>query len=167
MLKYVDTKVVFRELPDEITLAINLSGCPCHCEGCHSPYLAGDVGTELDYAALEKLIKSNTGITAICFMGGDGDPKAVYDLACMIRDSFLDIKIGWYSGRPKLPGWFYPLRKESVVFDYVKLGPYIPKCGGLDKATTNQRLYRITLNDMGCYDVKDVTNLLRKTECIM
>lgn len=58
MLKYVDTKVVFRELPDEITLAINLSGCPCHCEGCHSPYLAGDVGTELDYAALEKLIKT-------------------------------------------------------------------------------------------------------------
>lgn len=167
MLKYVDTKVVFRELPDEITLAINLSGCPCHCEGCHSPYLAGDVGTELDYAALEKLIKSNTGITAICFMGGDGDPKAVYDLACMIRDSFPDIRIGWYSGRPKLPGWFYPLRKESVVFDYVKLEPYIPKYGGLDKATTNQRLYRITLNDMGGYDVKDVTNLLRKTQCIM
>lgn len=167
MLKYVDTKVVFRELPDEITLAINLSGCPCHCEGCHSPYLAGDVGTELDYAALEKLIKSNKGITAICFMGGDGDPKAVYDLACMVRDSFPDIRIGWYSGRPKLPGWFYPLRKGNVVFDYVKLGPYIPKYGGLDKITTNQRLYKITLNDMGGYDVKDVTNLLRKTQCIM
>lgn len=100
-------------------------------------------------------------------MGGDGDPKAVYDLACMIRDSFPDIRIGWYSGRPKLPGWFYPLRKGSVVFDYVKLGPYIPKYGGLDKITTNQRLYRITLNDMGGYAVKDVTNLLRKTQCIM
>lgn len=167
MLKYVDTRVVFRELPDEITLAINLSGCPCHCEGCHSPYLAGDVGTELNYAALEKLIKSNNGITAICFMGGDGDPKAVYDLARMARNSHPDIKIGWYSGRSKLPGWFYPLYRGNVVFDYIKLGPYIPKYGGLDNTTTNQRLYKITLNEVAGYDVKDITDLLRKTECIM
>jgi anaerobic ribonucleoside-triphosphate reductase activating protein len=167
MLKYVDTKVVFRELPDEITLAINLSGCPCHCEGCHSPYLAGDVGTELNHAALEKLIKSNNGVTAICFMGGDGDPKTVYDLARMARSNFPDIKIGWYSGRSKLPGWFYPLYMGNVVFDYIKLGPYIPRYGGLDKTTTNQRLYKITLNEIAGYDVKDITDLLRKTECII
>ena len=167
MLKYVDTKVVFRELPDEITLAINLSGCPCHCEGCHSPYLAGDIGTELNYAVLESLIKSNNGITAICFMGGDGDPKAVYDLACMVRSDFPGIKIGWYSGRPKLPDWFYPLHNGNVVFDYIKLGSYISRYGGLDKPTTNQRLYEITLNEIAGYDVKDITDLLRKTECII
>ena len=28
MLKYVDSKVVFAEIPDEITLAINISNCP-------------------------------------------------------------------------------------------------------------------------------------------
>lgn len=27
-MKYVDTKIVFQELPNEITLAINISGCP-------------------------------------------------------------------------------------------------------------------------------------------
>ena len=48
MLKYVDTKIVFREVPDEITLCINISNCPCHCKGCHSPYLAEDIGTVLD-----------------------------------------------------------------------------------------------------------------------
>jgi predicted enzyme involved in methoxymalonyl-ACP biosynthesis len=47
MLKYVDTKVVFVEVPDEITLAISISGCPCFCEGCHSAYLAKDIGKEL------------------------------------------------------------------------------------------------------------------------
>ena len=29
----VDTLVSFQEVPDEITLCINISNCPCHCEG--------------------------------------------------------------------------------------------------------------------------------------
>ena len=44
MLKYVDAKVVFAEVPDEVTLAINISNCPCQCKGCHSSYLAQDIG---------------------------------------------------------------------------------------------------------------------------
>ena len=28
MLKYVNHDIVFQEFPDEVTLAINLSGCP-------------------------------------------------------------------------------------------------------------------------------------------
>ena len=39
MLKYVNTGVVFQEIPDEVTLAINISNCPCHCPGCHSHYV--------------------------------------------------------------------------------------------------------------------------------
>ena len=166
MLKYVDTKVVFRELPGEITLAINLSGCPCHCEGCHSPYLADDIGAELTTETLDTLIKRNDGITAVCFMGGDGDPKAVYDLACHVKDAIPEIKVGWYSGRAKLPEWFYPIYKDKVVLDYIKLGAYIVNFGGLDSLTTNQRLYKILLDDMAGYDVIDITKLLRKTEWI-
>lgn len=47
MVKYTDSQVTFREIPDEITLCINISGCPNHCEGCHSSYLAEDIGTKL------------------------------------------------------------------------------------------------------------------------
>lgn len=36
MLKYTDTRVTFSEVPDEVTLCINISGCLCHCEWCHS-----------------------------------------------------------------------------------------------------------------------------------
>lgn len=32
MVKYTDIQVTFREIPDEITLCINISGCPNHCE---------------------------------------------------------------------------------------------------------------------------------------
>ena len=47
MLKYVDVMETFAEVPDEITLAINLSNCPHRCKGCHSEYLQKDIGEEL------------------------------------------------------------------------------------------------------------------------
>ena len=54
-MKYVDTKIVFQELPNEITLAINISGCPCACIGCHSSYLSQDIGELLTKEALQQL----------------------------------------------------------------------------------------------------------------
>jgi anaerobic ribonucleoside-triphosphate reductase activating protein len=69
MLKYTDYKVVFREIPDMVTLAINISNCPNNCSGCHSPYLRKDIGTELTEEELDRLIKENDGINCVCFMG--------------------------------------------------------------------------------------------------
>ena len=54
MLKYTNTDIVFQEIPDEVTLAVNLSGCPCHCPGCHSQYLWGDEGEPLTDERAEK-----------------------------------------------------------------------------------------------------------------
>ena len=71
MLKFVDFKVTFSEVPDEISLCINLSGCPHKCKGCHSEYLQQDIGTVLTTQMLDKIIESNSGVTCVCFMGGD------------------------------------------------------------------------------------------------
>lgn len=46
MLKYVNGGVVFQEIPDEVTLSINISNCPCHCPSCHSQYLWKDIGEQ-------------------------------------------------------------------------------------------------------------------------
>ena len=138
MLKFVDTLVSFQEVPDEITLCINISNCPCHCEGCHSPYLAEDIGNPLGYWTLNNLIKTNKGITCVCFMGGDSDPEWIATLAFRVKRDFPDLKIGWYSGRQHLPSNF-PIQH----FEYIKVGPYIPKLGGLDKETTNQIMYKV------------------------
>lgn len=144
MLKYVDTKVVFSEIPDEITLAINISNCPCHCKGCHSPYLAEDIGERLDAwvslgsTVLDKLILENKGITCIAFMGGDSDPKTVNNCARYIRDTYQNLLIAWYSGRQELAKEI-----ELKNFDYIKLGPYIEEKGPLNNPNTNQRLYEV------------------------
>lgn len=101
-MKYVDTKIVFQELPNEITLAINISGCPCACIGCHSSYLSQDIGESLTKEALQQLIRKNKGITAISFMGGDANPAYINKLAKYLYHNYPNLKIGWYSGRDKL-----------------------------------------------------------------
>ena len=56
MLKYVNTGVVFQEIPDETTLTINISNCPNHCPGCHSKYLWADIGNPLNEESLGRMI---------------------------------------------------------------------------------------------------------------
>ena len=100
MLKYVNTGIVFQEIPDEVTLAINISNCPCRCPGCHSYYLWEDIGLPLDTEAIDAFVeKFGTDITCISFMGGDADPKAVNQLALYIREVHPEFKVAWYSGK--------------------------------------------------------------------
>ena len=139
MLKYVDTLVSFQEVPDEISLCINISNCPCHCEGCHSPYLAKDIGTILNSGELFRLIQNNKGITCVCFMGGDSCPDYIEQLALFIKyQSWYPLKVAWYSGKSSIPKDL-----DISLFNYIKVGPYIPKLGGLDKETTNQIMYKV------------------------
>ena len=143
-MKYVNTGVVFQEIPEEVTLSINISNCPCHCKGCHSEYLWEDIGEQLTAMTLNQMIKYyGADITCICFMGGDGDTATVNSLAHWMKMAHPEIHIGWYSGRANLA-------KEIDInnFDYIKLGPYIETKGGLNKETTNQRLYKITNGSM-------------------
>ena len=90
MLKYVNTDVVFQEIPDEVSLAINISGCPCRCPGCHSHYLWEDIGLPLDTDAVDDFVGHlSADITCIAFMGGDSDPMGVNLLAQYIHVVFL------------------------------------------------------------------------------
>ena len=138
MLKYVDAKVVFAEVPDEVTLAINISNCPCQCKGCHSSYLAQDIGTELTFNEVRKLIRKNSGISCIALMGGDAEPDKVNTLASFITNHYNSIKTAWYSGRQELSDSI-----DLFNFDYIKLGPYKEEFGPLNSRTTNQRFYKV------------------------
>ena len=151
MLKYVDSKVVFAEIPDEITLAINISNCPCHCEGCHSPYLAEDIGEPLDLQHLTNLIDSNRGISCVCIMGGDANPSEVDDIAQDIKEYYPELKVAWYSGRQELSKEI-----ELENFNYIKLGPYIKDKGPLNCRTTNQVMFEIDVIQ-GKVFKKDIT----------
>ena len=136
MLKYVDTLVSFQEIPDEISLCINISNCPNNCPGCHSAYLKDDIGTPLTYIELMRILKDIRGITCVCFMGGDKEPWEIQRLAQFVKEKGL--KVAWYSGKQELHEDI-----RLVNFDYVKLGPYIEELGPLTSRTTNQVMYKI------------------------
>lgn len=147
-MKYVNMGVVFQEVPDEVTLSINISNCPCHCIGCHSQYLWEDIGDTLDTEVIDSLMeKYSRDITCVCFMGGDASAEEVNALARFVKDNYPKIKVAWYSGKPEISEMI-----ELMNFDFIKIGPYIENLGGLNKRTTNQRMYRIT-EDMKLDDI--------------
>lgn len=159
MLKYTDSQVTFAEIPDEITLCINISNCPCHCKGCHSAYLAEDIGEELTPEVLDTLINSNKGITCVCFMGGDSDPSYVEFLAEHVKNHHSGIKTAWYSGRDTLYNKF-----DLWELNYVKVGSYKEELGPLNKRTTNQKLYKVFHFSTGRCELVNITHKFWKED---
>lgn len=148
MIKYVNTQLGFREFPDEVALLINISNCPNNCPGCHSSYLAQDIGEVLDEQALDNLIEEYSGITCIGFMGGDNDHLTLNRLVKYIKLKY-NLNTGWYSGKQ-----YISLSHEDLMhFNYIKVGPYIEEFGPLDNPNTNQRMYKVEDGEM-----IDITN---------
>lgn len=129
--------MVCQEIPDEVTLALNISGCPNHCKGCHSPWLWKDEGVLLDEKFLTLLVERyKSDITCICFMGGDQEPATVNSLASFLKSNYPDIKNAWYSGLEEI----HPSISLSN-FDFIKIGPYIEERGSLRSPNTNQKFF--------------------------
>lgn len=142
-LKYLGYSVVFQEVPDEISLAINISGCPVKCKDCHSKFLWEYKGNYLKQDIYALLGRYRDYVSCICFMGGNQNPA---DLECccnIVHDTGL--KTCLYTG--------YPLSDKLKLFalknlDYIKVGEYRSDLGGLSSRTTNQRMYKIVSGEL-------------------
>jgi len=145
MLRFHNYDIVFREVPGEVTLAVNITGCPNRCLNCHSPHLQEDTGVLLDEAALGGLLAEyGDAVTCVCFMGGDVAPEEVERLAVFVKKITSGrIKCAWYSGKAVLPAGLLPAN-----FDYIKTGAYVEELGGLDSPRTNQRFFRVENGEM-------------------
>ena len=142
MIKYISQALTFSEVPDEASLCLNITNCQYRCPGCHSPYLQQDTGRDLLESLPVLLQKYGSDITCVCFMGEGNDPQALVACLQMVREHGL--KTCLYTGGSGLP-----LNVSLHYLDYLKIGPYIAERGGLDKPTTNQRMYRIERNMSG------------------
>ena len=158
-MKYTEAQVVFEEVPDEITLAINISNCPVRCEGCHSPHLWQDVGTELTSVELLKLLKDNKGVTCVSIMGGDNSVEDVLQALKIIKNK--ELKTCWYSGKERIND-VELMEKLLPYLDYLKTGPYIKELGGLDSFTTNQRFFIVKSGINHHFELEDITYKFKK-----
>lgn len=135
-LKYKGYSIVMQEVPNEISLAINVSGCPHMCEGCHSTYLWDYDGNYL-IDDIDKLLNQYSDlISCVCFMGGDQNQNDL--LYCIDKVNSQGLKICLYTGINDIN-----LISKDIIekLDYIKIGRYVEKLGGLDKKTTNQHFY--------------------------
>lgn len=137
MIKYLPglTDVVLEEIPDRVTLAVEITNCQGSCPGCHSPFLRRDIGEELTEEALDRMIEDNFGVNCLLFLGEGNDLAALLRLASHLRRVWPGVEIALYSGREDVEA------EVKEAFDYVKIGPYVEELGPLNEKTTNQRLY--------------------------
>lgn len=154
--------ISFSEVPGEISLCLNISGCPCKCEGCSEPYLKDDVGDCLDSFFLNNLLEKykNYNLSCICFMGGDKDHEYLLDILKLCVDK--GFKTAFYSG-------FDYLDLDLIPYlNYYKVGRFIlprgdpsswhKKTGGpINFPWSNQKMFKISNNK-----VIDITEEFRK-----
>ena len=152
MIKYVPrmTSVVLEEIPDRLTLAVDISNCQGNCEGCHSPFLRADIGEELTPEVIDFLIDDNFGVNCFLFLGEGNDMDALLALADHLNEKYPSLEVALYSGLKHVDDrvWDH--------FDYVKTGPYKRAYGPLNERTTNQRLFRLKRGG-GIDSAEDIT----------
>ena len=139
------TSVVLEEIPDRVSLAVEISNCRGNCVGCHSPFLKKDIGDELTPGIVDALIADNFGVDCFLFLGEGRDAAALLALAAHIRAAHPSLALALYSGREDVDPEIWE------AFDYVKVGPYRAEFGPLNERTTNQRLYHVR-HDAGMPD---------------
>lgn len=143
-LKYLGYAIVFQEVYNETTLAFSISGCPYHCNGCHSQYLWEYEGDNLIENMKQIINKYGGYITCVCFMGGDQNMDELIEALRICKN--IGLKTCVYSGSSDMPKF-----KDALPYlDWLKLGEYNKNLFSenhieykIKLATSNQHMYRI------------------------
>lgn len=136
-MNFLSSQVVFREIPDEVSLSYLITGCSVRCPGCHSKDSWNPKsGQELNGEKLKKDLKKYQGwISCVLFMGGEWEEDNLIQLLKICKEH--GFKTALYTGLEMI--------EENLLkhLDYLKTGPYRPERGGLDSPMTNQKLTNV------------------------
>lgn len=151
-LKYTHYDIAFQEVPDEVTLIFNISGCPYKCEGCHSKYLWEYSGNFL-LDDIDRVLGKYIGlITCVCFMGGDQNMTELIELLRKVKETYK-LKTCVYSGNDDVSTFDCAL----LYLDYLKVGSFKQNLGGLNCETSNQNFFKVNNGVL-----KNITYMFRK-----
>jgi len=136
-VRYSYPQVVFQEVPDEITLALSISGCDLKCPGCHSPETwDSEFGEILTFNVIDTLLERHRHISCVLFYGGEWDSELI-EFIKYIKSK--NIKTALYTGQEL----DYFDDEFINQLDYIKTGRYIQSLGPLKTPKTNQRFYKL------------------------
>ena len=132
---FYNENVVLQEVPDEISICFNISGCPLNCVGC-SWRNTELKPRELTRELYEEILEKNKNLAScVVFMGGDWKRAELAALLSAARAK--GYKTCMYTGKTTVD------LDLLQLLDFVKLGPWQANLGGLDRETTNQAFFKI------------------------
>lgn len=142
-LKYLGYTIALQEVPNEISLVINVSGCLHRCNGCHSTYLWEYDGELLKENLCDLLSKYKDMITCVCFMGGEQNIDELLIYLKYIQS--IGLKTCLYSGCESIKD----VEPLLPYLDWIKIGRYDESLStdtniqyGIKLATSNQNIYK-------------------------
>lgn len=137
----VPYQVSLAEIPTEVSLTFLITGCPLSCKGCHSKEFRNRKrGTELTPDILRAALSAQSGyLTCVLFLGGEWEPENLITLLRIVQEEY-GLKTALYTGRERVSN------RMLKHLDYIKVGKYIERLGGLEERTTNQRLIEVKTN---------------------
>ena len=135
-------QVLFQEIPDEISLAFTITGCPLQCRGCHSTDTWDPrTGCALSNSLYRDYLKRyGNMISCVLFFGGEWHLNALQDKLLIARK--MGLKTCLYTGLDCVPERIHP------HLNYLKTGPWRRALGGLESTTTNQRLIELSTGNL-------------------
>lgn len=142
-------QVLFQEVPDEVSLAFTIHGCPLKCRGCHSAHTwDAHGGYPLSNSLYtDYLERYSNMISCVLFFGGEWHPQALIEKLSIARS--LDLKTCLYTGLDWIPS---EIQKHLT---YLKTGSWRKELGGLDKASTNQKFLELASGNLLNYKFQE------------
>jgi len=136
-------EIALKEVPSEISLVFNVTGCPVRCQGCHMPELQNpNAGIELTDELYNHYLETyKDKATCVLFMGGDWHLEELIEK--LDKASELEYETALYTGSDLVD---IPSELKSRL-TYLKYGKWDNSKGGLDKQTTNQKLLNMKTGD--------------------
>lgn len=149
MLHFSYPQIVLEEVPDEISLALSISGCPLRCFNCHSEETYDpSFGEPLTAVKMYELL-NRKHITCVLFYGGEWKPEQLISLIDIVKKK--NLKVCLYTGK-----LFNDIPKDIISrLNYIKVGAYNHELGGLSSSKTNQKFFNLDTNE-------DITNIFYK-----
>ena len=142
------TGITLAEMPNYISFYIQLANCNIKCEGCHSKYLWKKIARTDIECIIESVKKAKEQGADMCIIFGDiNNDITENDFVFLLKEIHKYLPICVYSGAPNSLRALGSMTNTDLI-DYIKLGSYIDRCGGLNKRTTNQRMYKVDSGEL-------------------
>ena len=144
MLKIFSKSIVLQEVPNEISLAFTVAGCPLNCPNCSWKNTIEQLKSfELNDKIYSNLLdKYKNFVSCILFMGGEWEKDDLINKLILAKKH--NFKTCLYTGLE-----LNNVDKNIVKnLDYIKTGHYNEKLGGLDSINTNQKFIDLKNNEI-------------------